>query len=440
MPQLAIFGGKPSVLASQHTRWPVLSTDDKSSVLQVLERGILSGPFAPEVSGLEREFSAYVGAKYCLATNSGTAALHLALAALGVGPGDEVITPSFTFVATALAVLHQNAVPIFIDIESETLGMDPNLLETAITPRTKAIIPVHIHGTPCDFGRIREIADRHQIPIIEDACQAHGAQYNGKKVGTLGQMGAFSLQSSKSLACGEGGLVVTDNKDLIERASRTRMFGEDIRPADSDLFRIERALDSNRSYDSVTMGWMYRTNEMSAALARSQLKRLDYWNANARRNAEYLSHELSLLPGITPPIVPSDRSSCYHKYRIRLDATKLGVQASPRKVRDAMLQALVAEGIDAVLWQSKPVPAQTLFKERLGFGHGVPWTLSSPVDYSISQFPETTRLLDSSLCLFSHTYPIAAQPLALCEAYVEAFTKLWLKIDEILAANPDSRA
>jgi dTDP-4-amino-4,6-dideoxygalactose transaminase len=421
-------------------RWPVLSNEDKAAVLQVLERGVLSGPFAPEVTALEQEFAAYIGTRYCLATNSGTAALHIALAALGIKPGDEVITPSFTFVATALAVLHQNAIPTFVDIESETLGMNPDLIEAAITPRTKAIIPVHMHGIPCNFEAIRTVAERHGIPTIEDACQAHGATSFNKKIGSLGEIGAFSLQSSKNLACGEGGLLVTDSRELFERAARSRMFGENIVPSDSSAYRIDRPLDSGRAYDSITMGWMYRTNEMSAALARSQLRQLDHWNINARKNAEFLSSGLSKLPGIIPPKVPSGKSSSFHKYRVRLEAEKLGVQAPPRKVRDAMIKALVAEGVDAVLWQTQPVPAQTLFKEKIGFGNGYPWTLAPSVNYDLSQYPETIRLLDSSICLFSHTYPIAAQSMALCETYLEVFTKLWLKLDEVLDSAVDSKA
>jgi dTDP-4-amino-4,6-dideoxygalactose transaminase len=415
-------------------RWPVLSAEDKNSVLQVLERGILSGPFAPEVTQLEKEFANYLGSKHCLATNSGTAALHIALAAAGVGPGDEVLVPAFTFIATALAVLHQNAIPIFVDIEPNTLGMDPTLLEATITEKTKAIVPVHIHGTPCNYEAIQAIAKKYQLVIIEDACQAPGAEYRGKKAGSLGDIGTFSLQSSKNLACGEGGLLVTDNDLFLSRACRARMFGENIQPSDIVNYQIDRPLDMNRAYDSVTMGWMYRTNEMSAALARTQLKRLDYWNENARKNAEYLSQALSRLPGITPPIIPLDRTSCFHKYRVRIDARPLGISASPRLVRDALLKALKAEGVDAVLWQTKPVPAQTLFQEKRGFGNGYPWTLSRPVNYDISHYPETVRLLDSSICLFSHTFPIAAQSHALCEAYVEVFTKIWNNLDAIVAA------
>jgi dTDP-4-amino-4,6-dideoxygalactose transaminase len=411
----------------------VLSGDDKQAVLAVLERGVLSGPFAPEVRGLEQDFARYVGTKHCLATNSGTAALHIALAALGVGPGDEVITPAFSFVATALSVLHQNAIPLFVDIEPRTLGMNPELLEAMITPRTKAIVPVHIHGIPCDFDAIRAIAGKHGIPVLEDACQAHGAEYRGKKVGALGHMAAFSLQSSKNLACGEGGLLVTDDDQLLERANRTRMFGENVKQTDGSTYRIDRPLDADRAYDSVTMGWMYRTNEMSAALARSQLKRLDSWNQNARKNAEVLNRHLSKLPGVTPPTVPQGSVGVFHKYRVRLDASKVGVKAEPKVVRDAVLKALKAEGVDAVMWQSQPVPGQTLFREKVGYGRGAPWDRAEPVNYDVAQYPETQRLLDSSICLFSHTYPLAPQPQALCEAYAEAFARVWGKLDEVVA-------
>jgi dTDP-4-amino-4,6-dideoxygalactose transaminase len=184
------------------------------------------------------------------------------------------------------------------------------------------------------------------------------------------------------------------------------------------------------------MGWMYRTNEMSAALARSQLKRLEEWNVNARRNGEYLSQKLGELPGITPPIVPEGSTAVYHKYRLRMDATKQGIDASPRQVRDAVLRALQAEGVDAVMWQSQPVPGQKLFREKVGYGGGAPWDRAQAVDYRLEQFPETVRLLHSSLCLFSHTYPIGPQPLELCEAYVEAFTKVWNRLDEVMAVAP----
>jgi perosamine synthetase len=235
-------------------------------------------------------------------------------------------------------------------------------------------------------------------------------------------------------------LFVTDDDDLVARASRTRTFGEDIKPGDAGGYRIERALDSDRAYDALTMGWMYRTTEMSAALARSQLAKLDAMNACARHNAGILSARLADLPGVTPPVVPTGRTSVFHKYRVRLDARAVGLDAPARRVRDAVRRALIAEGVDCVLWQTQPVPGQTLFREKVGYGKGWPWSQSAPVDYDLGQYPETVRLLDSSVVLFSHSYPIAPQPPALCEAYAEAFAKVWGRLDEVLAATEATSA
>jgi perosamine synthetase len=433
--ELALGGGRPVVAAGQHVRWPVIRSEDRAAVLAVLDRGVLSGPFAPEVRSLEASFAAFIGARHCLATNSGTAALHIALAAAGVGPGDEVITSAYSFVATAMAVLHQSAIPVFVDIEPGSCGIDPRLIEAAITPRTRAIVPVHIHGTPCDIEPIREIAKRRGLTLIEDAAQAHGAESGGKKVGSFGAMGCFSTQSSKSLSCGEGGLFVTDDDELCRRANRTRMFGEEMLPSDEASYRLDHALDGTRAYDSVTMGWMYRTNEMSAALARSQLARLEESNAFARNNAELLARRLRELPGVTPVSPPPGRTSCWHKFRVRLDGTRVGVDAPATVIRDAVLRALRAEGVEAVLWQTQPVPGQTLFREKVGTGRGHPWSLGAPVDYDLARYPETVRLLDSSIVLFSQTYPIAPQPASLCEAYAEAFAKVWERLGEVVCSD-----
>jgi dTDP-4-amino-4,6-dideoxygalactose transaminase len=374
-----------------YTSWPVITGDDKAAVMAVLERGILSGPLSPEVTALEREFADYLGVKYCLATNSGTAALHMALAALDIGPGDEVIVPAFTFVATAMAVLQQGATPVFVDIEDESLGLDPAGVQRAITSKTKAIMPVHMHGMPCDLGAILERAQRHEIAVIEDACQAPGAEYHGQKVGSFGKLAAFSLQSSKNLACGEGGLLVTNDEACHRQAARFRMFGEDIQLQDRASYDPQRPLDLKRSYDSVTLGYMYRTNELSAALARSQLRNLDIWNAKALHNARLLTEGLSGLAHLKPPLEIAGRRSVYHKYRVRVTD------------RDRMMQLLQNQGLEAVQWQNKIVPAQTLF-QNLG--------------YDQKAFPKAQRLIDESFCLFSHTHPIWAQSEELCQQYI----------------------
>jgi dTDP-4-amino-4,6-dideoxygalactose transaminase len=443
---LAIDGGTPRVDRRMHVRWPVLGPGDREAVLRVLDRGVLSGPFAPEVRGLEREFAQYCGAKYALATNSGTSALHIALAATGIGPGDEVITPAFSFVATAMAVLHQNAIPVFVDIENQTFGMDPAKVEAAITPRTKALMPVHMHGMPCDIDAMVDIARRRGLRLIEDAAQAHGATVAGRRVGTFGEVGCFSLQSSKNLACGEGGILVTDDEALLTRANRARMFGEDVTPQDEAAYDVRRPLDGSRAYDSQTVGHNYRTNELSAALARSQLVRLDEFDDQARANADRLSARLSKLPGITPPATPKGRSSVWHKYRVKLDPQAVGIDAPAALVRDALCRALIAEGVEAVLWQTKPVPGQVLFQKKIGYGvrdgtlpPGCPWDHGAPVDYDLRQYPETQRLLDGSLVLFSHSFPIAPQPIELVDAYGEAFADVWNQLDTALQAFKGSR-
>ncbi len=429
---LAIHGGSAAVPASAHVRWPVLGAEDRQAVLGVLDRGVLSGQFAPEVRALEHEFASFVGSKHCVATNSGTAALHVALAAAGVGPGDEVLVPAFTFVATALAVMHQGAVPVFVDVEPRTFGMDPALLEAALSPRTKAVVPVHLHGVPCELEPISAFAQRHGLLLIEDAAQAHGARYRGRTVGTLGAAGIYSLQSSKNLACGEGGLLVTDDDALYRRALKVRMFGEDSRPEDEASYDIAHALDGNRAYDSAGLGWNYRTTEMAAALTRSQLRRLPHWNENALGNAELLSRRLRELPGVTPPEIPRDCVPAFHKYRVQLDASKLAVAAPPVVVRDAMLRALRAEGCEVVLWQTRPVPGQTLFQKLQAEAAARAALGGRRVSYELSQYPVTTRILERSLCLFSQTYPIAPQPRALVEAYAEAFARVWLRLPEVL--------
>ena len=408
------------VPAGAHVRWPVLGPDERQAVLGVLDRGILSGQLAPEVRGLEREFAAFAGARYCLATNSGTSALHLALVGAGVRAGDEVIVPAFTFVATAMAVLHQGAVPVFVDVEPRTFGMDPARVEAAIGPRTRAVVPVHLHGVPCDLQPIADIAARRGLLLIEDSAQAIGARYRGRFAGTVGLAGCYSLQSSKSMACGEGGLLVTDDEPVFRRAHAARMFGEDSRPEDEASYDLTHPLDGNRAYDSAAIGWNYRTSELAAAVARAQLRRLPEWNQAALSNAELLTRVLRELPGVTPPEVPADVVPAFHKYRVQLDATKLGVDAPPRTVRDAMVRELRAEGCEVVLWQTRPVPGQTLF-QRQGYG--------------VDQYPVTQAILDRSLCLFSQTYPIAPQPRTLVEAYAEAFARVWRRLPEVLARS-----
>ena len=232
-----------------HVRWPVLGPEDRQAVLGVLDRGVLSGQFAPEVRGLEREFAALVGSRYAIATSSGTSALHIALAATGIQAGDEVIVPAFTFVATA-GRPHQGA-RAGVRRRAPTFGWTPPGWRRR-RPRTAQWC--RSTSTACPASCNRWLTPPVTALLIEDAASP-GARYRGRAVGTLGAAGCFSLQSSKSLACGEGGILITDDEDLFRRAHSARMFGEDSRPEDEASYDLAHALDGNRAYDSATLGW-----------------------------------------------------------------------------------------------------------------------------------------------------------------------------------------
>ena len=421
MAKLAIHGGQKGV-PEGHIEWPPVGPAEREAINRVLDRKVFWGGYSPEVKALQQEFAAYIGRKHCWATNSGTAALHIASAAAGVGPGDEVITTALTFVASALAALHHNGIPVFVDIDPKTYNIDPAKIEAKITKKTKAIIPVHLHGLPADMDEINAIARKHNLLVIEDACQAHGATYKGKKAGALADMAAFSLNGSKNLPGGEGGLFVTDRDDLMKRADFVRVLGEDI------------SEDVERDYDAFEIGWMYRYNELGAAFVRARLKSLDQENAQRRANAEYLSKHLGALPGIIPPYVPADRTSAWHLYRLRFDPKALGLSVSPNDFRARVQKALRAEGMQANRWQNRPVPGQQLFQRRQGYGAGCPWTCpygeGSKVIYDPADYPETQRLVEDSIVLHSAFYPPNGREQM--ERYIATFKKLWDNLDELM--------
>lgn len=424
MAELAIKGGKRVVPENlEKVRWPIITLEDKKAVDSVLDSGQLFGAYAPEVVALQEEFARYIGCKYCIATNSGTAALHMAIAACDIGPGDEIITSAFSFLASATCILHHNAVPIFVDIDPVTYNIDPRKIEEKITERTKAIIPVHIHGLPADMDEILAIAKKHNLVVIEDAAQSHGAVYKGKKVGNLGEMAAFSLNSTKNLPGGEGGLFVTNSEKFRAKANMVRMFGEFVKPGEG------------RSYKAYTMGWMYRTQEMTCALTRSQLKRLDEFNANSKKNGDYLTEKLSEIKGVIPPKTPPDRTHIFHKYRVRLAPGDLGIDIEPSKFRDLVMKALIAEGVDIVLWQRFPLPENPLFQEKKGYGKGCPWSCpyyGKEIEYNPKDYPEAKKLISSSLVICSEPYAIYPQKLELMEYYAEGFRKVFENIEKVI--------
>lgn len=275
-----------------------IRTEVETAVLAVLAS--THYVLGPEVEALEREFAAYCGASHAIAVNTGTSALHLALLAAGIGPGDEVITVPFTFVATASAICYTGARPVFVDIEPLTFTMDPDQLEAAITPRTKAIIPVHLYGQMADMTPIMEIANQHGIAVIEDACQAHGATYRGRQAGSIGVSGCFSFYPGKNLgACGEGGIVVTNDAGQAKTMRMLRDWGQSER------------------YHHELKGFNYRMDAIQGAILRIKLRHLDEWTEARRTHAKRYDALLARSGRVHMPAEANDRRHVYHVYAVR---------------------------------------------------------------------------------------------------------------------------
>ena len=427
--QLALLGGAPAVDKSKKVNWPIVTDADKKAVMKVLDEGPLwalggdDGLIAPEMIGLETAFAEFVGTKYALACNGGTAALHMAVAAAGVGPGDEVITTPYSFLATPVAVLHNSAVPIFADIDPKTYNIDPADIERKITPRTKALLPVHVHGVPADMDRINAIAKKHNLIVIEDACQAPGSKYKGRPAGSLGHMAAFSLNGTKNFAVGEGGLFATSDETFRARANMVRMVGEGL-----------PAWDRTMEFQHL-VAWNYRFQEMPAAFGRSQLARLPQYNAQARANGQALSKHIAGLKGIAAPYVPADCETIYHKFRVRLMPEDLDLPLRGVAFRDTLQACLEAEGVDAPVWLHAPLPAHPIFQVRDGYGHGYPWTVAhKDLRYHVKDYPNAQHLVDNSLVICSELNPIYCQPATVIEQYGAAITKILSNRDGLIAA------
>jgi len=316
-----------------------------SATRKVYEKGRFV--LGEEVSAFEQEFAQYCGVRYGVAVGSGTDALHLALRAAGVGEGDEVITVAHSFIASALAISFAGGIPVFVDVDPETYTMDPEALEHLLKSRDrkgrrrtlKAILPVHLYGQPAEMSAIREIADRYQLVVVEDACQAHGAEYRGKKSGSLGSLGCFSFYPTKNLgAYGDGGMVVTDQKDLQEQLRLLRCYGE------------------KKKYHHVLKGTNSRLDELQAAILRVKLKYLDQWNAERRRKAQIYTTLLSRVD-VVKPVEREDVRHVYHLYVIRTQK------------RNRLQTFLQEQGIGTLIHYPIPIHHQRAYQE-LGYLKG----------------------------------------------------------------------
>jgi dTDP-4-amino-4,6-dideoxygalactose transaminase len=279
-----------------------------------------------------------------------------------------------------------------------------------------------------------DVAHRHDLVIVEDAAQAHGARVDERPVGGLGMAGGFSLQSSKNLPAGEGGLLVTNHDGVADQAASLRHFGQDVLRDDELEYDLARPLDGGRALDAKRIGSMYRGNEMAAAFARAQLSSLPERTERCQRNAERLARALEQLPGVFPPAHVPERTSVHHKFRVRIDPERGGLSLPPSALRNALLAALRAEGLEVVLWQTGPLPAQTVFQRRdptTGFPRSREGGTNLAENYDPARYPCTKALLDGSVVLFSQSCPLIAQEDALLAAYAEAFARVWHRRDAL---------
>ena len=353
---LAIFGGTPvrnKAFLPQNT----IGEEEKKAVIEVIDSGKLSGfigEYCPEFHGgkkvqeTEEKYAEYFRAKYAITVNSASSALQIAVAALGIGPGDEVIVTPYTMSATATAILMQNACPVFVDIDNKTFCMDPDKIEEKISERTKAIMYVDLLGQPAHWDELRRIANKYRLKIIEDGAQAANANYKGKSACTLGDLGILSLNVHKMIHCGEGGVIFTDDDDLAIRCKLIRNHGET---------SVEHF---NLTDISHTMGLNYRMTEIEAAIANVQLDKLPRLFDVRNQLANYLSQKLKSIPGIITPFVQPGVTSAWYLYAIRYLMEVYDVR------RETFCKALTAEGIPVEEGYVKPLYLQPMYQQRKG--------------------------------------------------------------------------
>ncbi|MHA1730405.1 MAG: DegT/DnrJ/EryC1/StrS family aminotransferase [Promethearchaeota archaeon] len=314
-----------------------------------------------KVRALEEEFARFTGTKFCRAVSNGTAALLCALYAIDLQPGDEVIVPSFSFIATANVVKHFKAVPVFVDID-ETFNIDPGVIEEKITSRTRAVMPVHLFGLPAEMDEINEVARKHELSVVEDSCQAHGAEYRGRKTGSLGDIAAFSLYPTKNMYCGgEGGLVTTDDEELFERVKLFANHGRSAR------------------YQHAAEGYNYRMQEVNAVVARYSLSKLPEHNDRRRRWASMYDEAFESLQGVETPVEPAHCRHVYHQYTLRVDD------------RDGLKEKLSRKEIAYGVYYETPIHKQKYYLDQ-GVDASLPFTeraasqvISLPVHHNISE-------------------------------------------------------
>ena len=391
---LAIEGGSP-VRDRPFPPQQTIGEEERRAVLEVLDSGVLSQflgePGAdflggPRVRECEQAFVDAMGAREVISVNSATTGLQVAVGAVGIAPGEEVIVSPFTMSASAAAVVMQHAIPVFADVEPTTYGLDPKSVATRLTPRTRAVLVTHLFGHPAQMEQLLELAERHDFAVIEDAAQSIGATWNGRMTGTLGSAGVLSLNYHKIIHSGEGGIVLTDDSDVGQRARLIRNHGEAV----VDELGIKDIAN--------TVGSNFRLGEIAAAIATEQLKKLDGLLQHRRTLAKHLTARLAGIPGINPATVSDGCSHSYYVYPVRIDLASLG-----GVTRSAVASALRSEGIPIAEGYVRPLYLQPMYQQRIAYGReGCPWTCGhwhGEVSYEPGICPVAERLHDAELLL-----------------------------------------
>jgi perosamine synthetase len=319
---------------------PNFGKEEETAVKEVLESGILAS--GPRTKQFEKEFAEYIGVEHAVAVANGTIALDVALKLLNLAPGDEIITSAFSFIASGNCILFQNAKPVFADIDPRTFNIHPSDVAEKITAKTKALIPVHMFGQPANMDALKEIAEDKGIALVEDAAQAHGAEYKGQKAGSIGDMGCFSFYATKNMTAGEGGMITTSDAELARKARLVINHGQ------------------SRKYHHDTLGYNYRMTELCAAIGSAQLKKLDEFNTKRRENAQLLTQGIRRFHGLTVPYVDEDAKPVFHQYVVRVE------ENYPRS-RDELADSLTEKGVGVAVHYPIPIYRQPLYL-KLGYG------------------------------------------------------------------------
>ncbi|MCA1807899.1 MAG: DegT/DnrJ/EryC1/StrS family aminotransferase [Kiritimatiellia bacterium] len=415
--KLAINGGKPVIQKGLIKSWPPISDLDRKLVMASLEGG--KHAHGPNCKAFTEEFAAWNGNKFAINTNSGTAALHMGLVACGLNAGDHVLVPAYSWSSSATCILHNNCIPVFVDIDFATINIDVKKIEAAITPKTRAIVVVHLHGLPVNMDAVMKIARKHKLYVIEDACQAHGALFKGRKTGTLGHCAAFSFNQNKCLCAGEGGMFVTNDEGMYHKARSLWSFGE------------TRSPEESRDYHAYALGWMYRGNDLTAAFGRAQLSKMDRYFKIQREHAALLLDLLKGTPALILPTEPKGHTHNWYNFTSRIDMRAAKWTGEPSMLRNAVMAALKAEGAQVGVWQNFILPRMTVFQAKNAYGKGCPWDchLTKPVKYDPEAYPVAQHHTDTH---FGMTNPLRApNGKQVVRATARAFLKVFNNLDQL---------